>query len=100
MNIIQKIKFLFKLKKAISEIKRVANREVVMSDTTATAVKSDVVETVTKPGWKTTEFWLVMVSNLTTLAGALGGVIPADTSAIIIAVLNGVYGVLRTIAKK
>lgn len=52
-----------------------------------------------KAGHKTTEFWLTIVSNLITIAGALQGMIDGKTAAVILAVLNGVYTVLRTIAK-
>ena len=52
-----------------------------------------------KSGWKTTEFWVTVVANLIVVVGALGEVIPADTAAVIIAVLNGVYGVLRALIK-
>lgn len=53
-----------------------------------------------KPGYKTTEFWMHLLTNATTIVGALQGVIPPQTAAVILAVANGVYGVLRTIAKK
>ena len=52
-----------------------------------------------KPGWKTTEFWLTVLSNLAVVVGALEGVIPAEKMAIIIAVINGVYGVVRATTK-
>ena len=53
-----------------------------------------------KTGIKTTEFWLTILANVVAVVGALQGVIPAETAAIIIAALNAVYGFLRTIAKK
>jgi len=52
-----------------------------------------------KDGIRTTEFWLTVVSQLMTLAGALNGIIDPKTAAIISAVLTGVYSVLRTLAK-
>lgn len=52
-----------------------------------------------KAGIKTTEFWLVVVSNLLTIAGTLKGIIPAKYSAIIIAVLTGIYTILRSYLK-
>ena len=86
MNILQKIKLYFKFKRAFNNIKKAAQEVKMNSETRA--------------GWKTTEFWLIVVSNLLAITGTLKGVIPADTGAIIIASLNGIYGVLRTIAKK
>lgn len=54
-----------------------------------------------KPGWKTTEFWLTLLgTTIPTLVGALTGVIPPETAAIIVAVANGVYGVIRAATKK
>jgi hypothetical protein len=53
-----------------------------------------------KAGWKTTEFWMTLITNLVAVLGALNGVIPADTMAIILAVVNGVYGVLRALVKQ
>lgn len=52
-----------------------------------------------KPGWKTTEFWLTMLTNLIAIIGSLKGVIPTETATIILAVANGVYGVIRAITK-
>ena len=53
-----------------------------------------------KAGIKTTEFWLTIVANLIVVVGALGEVIPAQAAAIIIAALNGLYGVLRALVKQ
>lgn len=53
-----------------------------------------------KTGWKTTEFWMTIMTNVVTVVQALNGVIPPETAAIILAVANGLYGVLRTITKK
>lgn len=52
-----------------------------------------------KNGIKTTEFWLVVVSNLITISGYLKGTIDPQTSTIVIAVLNSIYAILRTLAK-
>ena len=52
-----------------------------------------------KSGYKTTEFWMTIISQLLTLAGALQGVIDPKTAALIIAGLNAIYGFLRTLAK-
>ena len=51
-------------------------------------------------GFKTTEFWLTILSNIVSIVGSLAGVIPPDVAAIIIAVANGLYGILRSIVKK
>jgi len=53
-----------------------------------------------KAGIKTTEFWLTVVANLLIVVGALEQIIPADVAAVIVAVLNGVYGVLRALVKQ
>lgn len=50
-------------------------------------------------GIKTTEFWMTILTNIVSLVGGLSGMIPAEVSAIIIAVANGVYGILRVITK-
>lgn len=55
--------------------------------------------TPTKAGWKTSEFYLTILTNVITIVGSLQGVIPPQTAAIILAVANGIYGLLRTIAK-
>lgn len=53
-----------------------------------------------KSGWKTSEFWMTVVGQLMTLAGALNGVLDPKTAAIVSAVLTGVYSILRTLAKQ
>lgn len=79
MGIVNKIRLLLRLRKPaenlISEVSKV------------------------KSGYKSSEFWLTIVSNLVTIAGALNGILDAKTAAIVLAVLNGLYTVLRTIAK-
>jgi len=50
-------------------------------------------------GWKTTEFWLAILSNLVTVIGALKNVIPADKAAMYIGIINAIYGITRTIGK-
>lgn len=52
-----------------------------------------------KPGWKTTEFWLSLLSQGVTLIGALKGIIPADKAAMIMAVISGIYGIVRAVTK-
>lgn len=53
-----------------------------------------------KPGYKTTEFWLTTLTNISAIVGSLNGLISPDLAAIIVAVANGIYGVVRAIAKK
>lgn len=79
MTLIQKVKLALKLRRPINKM--------------VTEVEQ------MKSGYKTTEFWLTVISNLITIAGALQGVIDAKTAAVMLAVLNGVYSVLRTVAK-
>lgn len=83
MGLIQEIKFLWHLRETWTKIKEAEK----MNSTTVT------------PGWKTTEFWLTVLTNIITIAGSLQGIVPAQTAAIITAVANGVYGILRTITK-
>lgn len=79
MNIIEQIKVLFRIRKPatdlLQEVKQV------------------------KSGWKTSEFWMTVVSQLLAVVGALSGVLDAKTAAIVVGALNAVYTVLRTIAK-
>jgi len=50
-------------------------------------------------GIQTTEFILTVVVNVASLLGAIGGLIPPTVSVYIIAGINAVYGILRTIVK-
>jgi hypothetical protein len=79
MSIIGKIKVLLRIqkpaKKLLSEVKNM------------------------KSGWRTSEFWTVVVSNLVAVVGALNGVLDAETAAKVLGVLNAVYAILRTLAK-
>lgn len=52
-----------------------------------------------KPGWKTSEFWLSLLALGVTLVGALNSLIPADKASMIIAVISGVYGIIRAVTK-
>lgn len=83
MNLLQKIKALYSL-----------NR--ILSHTITEAKKMDGLT----PGYKTTEFYLTLLTNIVTIVGTLKGVIPEHIGATIIAAANGLYGVLRTFAKK
>lgn len=53
-----------------------------------------------KAGVQTTEFWMTILTNIVSIVGALQGVISPEIAAIIVSIANGIYGVLRTIAKK
>ena len=54
----------------------------------------------TKPGWKTTEFWLTVVANLLTVATVAKGMMKPDVAAVTLAVLNGAYATLRSLVKQ
>lgn len=83
MTLWKKVKLIFGLRKVVNQtIKEATHMEG------------------TKPGYKTTEFWLNILTNIITIVGTLKGVIPEQTAAIIIASANGIYGVVRAIAKK
>ena len=77
MNIIQEIKLCFKIKKEVKRIK----------------------EGAMKSGWKTTEFWLTVIGSSVAIFSAVGGLIPADLSAKIIAGAVMVYTIARAIVK-
>ncbi len=77
MNLVQKFKLLLAARRAEKTIK-----EAYMSK-----------------GLKTTEFWLTVITNLQVLAEAFKGSIDPKTAAIIIASLNAVYAVARSLVK-
>ena len=66
---------------------------------TASNAVDGVKEAYVKSGWKTTEFWLAVLSNIATVIPALGGLIPPEKAATILAVVNGLYGIVRAITK-
>lgn len=82
MTIIDKIKLLFKVKGTAEDIYKEAQ---IMNGTT--------------PGWKTTEFWLNVATQIATLWGAVSGFIPPKYAAIISTSGIAVYTVARTIIK-
>jgi hypothetical protein len=53
-----------------------------------------------KPGWKTTEFWAVMIANVAILLSAVTGWLPADWACAAAAVADGLYAVGRGLAKQ
>lgn len=50
-------------------------------------------------GIQTTEFILVCVVNVASLVSGLTGIIPANIMIYVIAGINAVYGMLRTVVK-
>lgn len=53
----------------------------------------------TKPGWKTTEFWINVVGQVSVLWGAVHGFIPQPWASILSISGIAVYTVARTVAK-
>lgn len=54
----------------------------------------------TKPGWKTTEFWLTLLgTTIPTLIGASSGAIPGKWAAVVLAASSAAYGLIRAITK-
>lgn len=52
-----------------------------------------------KDGWKTSEFWLVVLSNSITLVETFKGTIDPKTAAIIITSLTAVFNIVRGFTK-
>lgn len=52
-----------------------------------------------KPGYKTTEFYLTLLTNVVAIVGAMKGIIPDQVATIIVASANGIYGIVRAITK-
>lgn len=65
----------------------------------ASKAADGVKEAYVKSGWKTTEFWLAVLSNVATVVPALGGLIPPEKAATILAIVNGLYGIVRALTK-
>jgi len=53
----------------------------------------------TKPFWRTSEFWIVVVTNLATITTAIAELLPSKYLAPTLAVTNGLYAVGRGLAK-
>ena len=66
-------------------------------------IKTDLKEATTmngtKPGWKTSEFWLTVASQVTIVWGSVQGLVPPKYAVIASAVGTMVYTILRTLAK-
>ena len=88
MNIIDKLKLLFKIKKSIDKIKTKAQEVKVMNGGQV------------KPGWKTTEFWLVVITHIHTIVETLKGTMNPTLATAILAGLDCVYAILRYLTKK
>lgn len=82
MNLLTKIKTLWALKKAANNIGE------------AYKMNNGI-----KPGYRTTEFWMTVATNLIAIIGTLKGVIPEDKAAIALAIANGVYAIARSLVK-
>ena len=84
MSIIDKIKALWTL--------RSVGTEIIQEATKMDSASS-------KPGWKTTEFWSHVATQLAVLWGAVQGFVPPKVAAIVSVAGTAVYVVARTIAK-
>jgi len=54
----------------------------------------------TKPGYRTTEFWLTLVSNVASVLAMVSGVLPPKYGVPVMAVSNMLYAILRTLVKE
>ena len=53
-----------------------------------------------KPGYKTTEFWLSIATTIASIAASIANILPAEKAGWLIAISNGLYAISRGIAKK
>ena len=82
VNIIQKVKLLFQVKGYVEE-----------------DLKGAKAMNGTKPGWKTTEFWLTVANQVAMVWGSVSGFVPPKYAIIASAVGTCAYTILRTLAK-
>ena len=82
MNIIQKIKLALQVKEFINQ-----------------DLKGATTMNGTKPGWKTTEFWLTVANQIAFVWGSVQGYVPPKYAVIGTAVGTCIYTILRTLAK-
>lgn len=54
----------------------------------------------TKPGFKTSEFWLIIATNVAGILAAVGGALPAEKAGMLLVISNGIYAISRGLAKK
>lgn len=81
MNLIEKIKLLFKLNSLIGkELKEIKSMDI-------------------KSGWKTSEFWGKVAAQASVIWAAIGGFVPAKYAAIIVVGAEGIYTIARTLLK-
>lgn len=65
-----------------------------MADTTPTPAAE------VKPGFKTTEFWLTIATNVAAVVSTVAGALPPEKAGILMAIANGIYAATRAFAKK
>jgi hypothetical protein len=53
-----------------------------------------------KSGWRTTEFWITVATNVGIVAAAAAGVVPPRYAAIVSAVSVAAYSIARGLAKQ
>ncbi len=57
-------------------------------------------ETKIKNGFKTTEFWVAILSSIGALVAAIADAIPAESAGWLAILANGFYAISRGLAKK
>lgn len=83
MNLFQKLALLFKVKNYVNQ-----------------DISEGKMQTASgKPGWKTTEFWLSIATQLGVVWAAIRGFVPPKTAAIVDVAGAAVYTIARTVAK-
>ncbi len=53
-----------------------------------------------KPGWKTSEFWVVAIASLSTMVQSIQGNIPHPWGEVAVAVMAAAYAIARALSKK
>ena len=65
----------------------------------ASKAADGVKEAYVKSGWKTSEFYLVVLSNIASIIPALAGLITPEKAATLLVVVNSIYAVVRALTK-
>ena len=78
MGLIQKIKFLWQLRKSAKKLGGIKGM---------------------KRGIKTSEFWGKVVIQIIAIVGALSGTISPELATLVIGIIEGLYGIGRSIVK-